>query len=239
MSKDVLIEVPGADEQVPGVFQRPTSRARVPAALLLHGFSSRKERMAASIGAALRERGIASLAVDLPLHGARDGTIESLSLRQPFALVAKWKLALAEASAAIDYLSDLRGVDSDRLAFVGYSLGAFLGVHVAAADDRLSAIVLAAGGDLPPQTPFASMVRMVADPLRAVRRLDGRPLLMVNGRYDRSVTPAQAERLFEAADEPKTMRWYQGGHWPPPREMEFVADWLAKTLGVGQSRRSA
>jgi len=61
---------------------------------------------------------------------------------------------------------------------------------------------------------------------------------MVNGRYDRTITPAQAERLFEAACEPKEIHWYQGGHWPPPSEIEFAAEWLSARLSQGSQRRA-
>jgi hypothetical protein len=61
---------------------------------------------------------------------------------------------------------------------------------------------------------------------------------MLNGRFDRTVKPAQAERLFAAAHEPKTMRWYGGGHWPPAREIDYAAEWLAEQLR-GRERRVA
>jgi len=96
-------------------------------------------------------------------------------------------------------------------------------------------VALASGGDLPAETPFASVVRAAADPLRAVRKLAGRPLLMVNGRLDRTIKASQAERLFAAAGDPKEMRWYNGGHWPPPSEVEFAAEWLAGRLRRGRS----
>src|SRR5205085_1653313 len=64
------IEIATPGEQVPAVFMRPAGTGRVPAALLLHGLSSSKERMSDSIGRALADRGVASLAIDLPLHGA-------------------------------------------------------------------------------------------------------------------------------------------------------------------------
>jgi pimeloyl-ACP methyl ester carboxylesterase len=117
-----------------------------------------------------------------------------------------------------------------RLAIVGYSLGSFIANIVAADAPTVQAVVLAASGDLPEGLPFESLVRSVVDPLRAVRRLAGRPLLMVNGRFDRTVTPSQAERLFAAAQEPKTMRWYGGGHWPPAKDVDFAAEWLASQL---------
>jgi fermentation-respiration switch protein FrsA (DUF1100 family) len=208
----------------------------LPAALLLHGFASRKEQMTESAGVALANRGVASLAIDLPLHGAREQTFQSLSLQSPLTLVNKWRRATREADAGIDYLGRRDDVDGHRLAIVGYSLGAFISVAVAAKDKRIRAIVLASGGDLPASTPFASLVRAVADPLRAVRALAGRPLLMVNGRSDRTIEPAQAERLFEAAAEPKRIIWYAGGHWPPDRVIDQAAQWLAATLNAPQKK---
>jgi fermentation-respiration switch protein FrsA (DUF1100 family) len=219
-------------EQVPGLLLLPTDRQRVPAALLLHGYSSRKERMSEIIGTSLLRRGIASLAIDLPLHGERDGDVESLSYRNPFELVQRWRLAITEARLGLRFLSEHPAIDGARLALVGYSLGSFLGVIAAAQEPLVRAVVLAAGGDLPTRLPFAAIVRSVADPLRAVRRLSGRPLLMISGRFDRTVTADQARRLFDAASEPKELRWYAGGHWPPPNEVDAAVEWLKKQLSA-------
>ena len=216
-------------EQVPGLLTLPTAGRRVPAALLLHGYSSRKERMAEVIGSSLLKRGIASLAIDLPLHGERDGEVESLSYRNPFELVHRWRLAIAEARLAVRFLAEHPAIDDTRLALVGYSLGSVLGVIVAAEEPLVRAVVLAAGGDLPAHFPFAAVVRSVADPLRAIRRLSGRPLLMVNGHFDRTVTSDQAQRLFDAAAEPKELRWYAGGHWPPPNEVDAAGEWVNRS----------
>ena len=225
----VSLEV-GRGEHVPGVLQLPAAKTTVPSVLLLHGFTSRKERMADSLGRALLERGIASLAVDLPMHGGRDGNVEGLSMRNPLALVQKWKLAVREANAAVQYLAEHPSLDPQRIAIAGYSLGSFLATVVAADNPLVRAVALAAGGDLPEETPFAPLVRSVVDPRRAVKSLRGRPLYMVNGRYDRTVKPAQARTLYEAAGEPKELHWYNGGHWPPAAAMEKAADWLAAQL---------
>ena len=190
--------------------------------------------MADSIGRSLADRAVASVAIDLPLHGTRDGGLEGLSLRNPLDLVQKWKLAVREANTAIRYLSDQPAVDAGRLAVAGYSLGAYLAVIVASDAPLVRAVALAAGGDLPETTPFAALVRTFADPRKAVRSLAGRPLLMVNGRLDRTIQPAQARALFEAAGEPKEIHWYDGGHWPPPAAIEIVADWLAERLRDGE-----
>lgn len=219
------------DAVVPAVLLLPPDAERkVPAVLLLHGYSSRKERMADTIGRALAIRGVASLAIDLPVHGDRDAPLQREALLNPLALVRHWRLALAECAAALDCLADHERYDSSRLGLVGYSLGAYVGVVAAARDKRVRALVLAGAGDLPLGTPFERLVRAVADPRKAVRRLAGRPLLMTHGRLDRTVRPADADRLFSAAGDPKEMRWWNAGHILPAEAIDDAAAWLAHQL---------
>jgi len=223
----------GSGDRVPAILSLPTAERPAPGVLLLHGYSSHKEQMADTVGRVLLRHGIASLAIDLPLHGERRGGMDMQAMRNPLALASAWRTAQAEARLALGYLGARPEVDAGCLALVGYSMGSFLGVQVAADEQRVRAVVLAAGGDLPDATPFASLVRTLADPRRAVRRLAGRPLLMVHGRRDRTVTPAQAERLFAAAGEPKTIRWWDAGHYLPDAAIDEAAEWLrAELLGV-------
>jgi predicted esterase len=214
----------------------PATPERVPAALLLHGLGSHKERMIDTVGAALLRLGVAALAVDLPLQGGREGAADDLRRVSPMQLLGSWSDAVAEARTSLDYLGTHAGIDASRLAIVGYSLGSFLANIVAADHPDVRAVVLAASGDLPDGIPFAPLVRSIVDPVRAVRALAGRPLLMVNGRYDRTVTAAQAEKLYAAAAEPKTLHWYDGGHWPPAREITFACEWLANQLQAADVR---
>jgi dienelactone hydrolase len=229
------LSLPDGGELIPALLQIPSVASKPPAVLLLHGFSSRKERMADTIGRSLGQLGVAALSIDLPLHGAREEGVEGLSLRHPLALVQKWRLAVHEANAAIEYLRARPDIDPERIGLGGYSLGAYLGVTVASRNEHVSALALAAGGDLPAQTPFASIVRSIADPRRAARAFAGRPLLMINGRFDRTIRPEQARALLEAAGEPKELRWYDGGHWPPQHAVDQVAEWLAARLGKKNS----
>ena len=227
------VELEADREHVPGILVLPNHPAvgenRCPSALLLHGFTSRKERMAEGIGRALLAWGVATLSIDLPMHGARGSGPEDIT-RNPIQLVATWRRALTDIRCSLEYLTSLAAVDSQRLAIVGYSLGAYLAVTAASEETRWRAVVLASGGDLPEHMPFVSIVRAAADPLRAVRKLCGRPLLMVNGRFDRTIKADQAERLFEAAGDPKEIHWYNGGHWPPQPAIDFGAQWLARRL---------
>jgi uncharacterized protein len=220
------------DHPVPATLLLPEGASRAPAAVLLHGYSSRKEVMAGTVGRALLARGIATLAIDLPLHGTRSDPLQAQSARNPLALMQLWRQALADARLGLHYLSARADVDARRLAMVGYSMGAFLSVVLAADEPLVRAVVLAAGGDLPQGTPFAAVARMVADPLAAVRRLNGRPLLMVHGRRDTTVRPEQAQRLFDAAGEPKELQWWDAGHHLPPEASARAADWLRGRLEV-------
>ena len=80
------IDLVSGRERVPAIWLTPTASKRVPAALLLHGFSSSKERMAQAIGRALLTHGVASLALDLPFHGEREGADREIP-KNPLALV--------------------------------------------------------------------------------------------------------------------------------------------------------
>jgi predicted esterase len=226
------------DAAIPALMLLPDVPREVPAALLLHGYTSHKEMMSDTVGRALLGVGVASLAVDLPLHGERSTTGRARNAINPLELMRNWKLALAECAIALRYLAARPEIDRERLAIVGYSLGSFLGVTVAARDRAVRAVVLAAGGDLPSDMPLAGMVRPVIDPVAAVRKLDGTPLLMVHGRRDRTVTSEQARRLFEAAREPKEIRWWDSGHYLPAAAIGEAAAWLAGQLAVPGRRRT-
>lgn len=212
---------------IPGVLLLPASGMPAPGVLLLHGYSSRKEVMAETVGQALLRRQIASLAIDLPLHGARADPLRLHSLRQPQEIMRIWRQGLHDASLALQLLRGQREVRAQPLAVMGYSLGSFLSLTLASREARVGPLVLAAGGDLPLGTPLTTVARLVADPLRAVKHLAGRPLLMVSGRYDRTVQPEQAERLYAAAREPKELRWYDSGHSLPQVAIEDAAEWLS------------
>lgn len=220
----------GDGHAVPAILLLPLTETLAPAAVMVHGYSSRKEDVAGPVGRALLRRGIASLSLDLPLHGTRADPVQRQTMRDPLAVVRLWRQALADVRLGLRYAGAHAAIDSGRLALLGYSMGSFLSVVVAADDPSVRAIILAAGGDLPVGTPFATTARLVADPIRAIRKLNGRPLLMVHGRRDRTVTPDQAQRLFDAAGEPKELLWYDAGHHLPAASSEKVGEWLAARL---------
>ena len=82
-----------ARAQVPSILLLPQAAQRVPSVLLLHGYASSKEQLSDTMGRALAVRGIASLAIDLPLHGSRDDAIFYEARRNPLDLarIGTWR----------------------------------------------------------------------------------------------------------------------------------------------------
>jgi len=232
------VEFRSTGDTVPGLLLLPDD-APSGGVLLLHGYSSRREHMADGVGESLLRRGVASLSIDLPLHGTRADPLQAQSARNPMAIFGLWRQAMRECKLAFGYLGARPEIDRGCLGVAGYSLGSFLAVMLAADEPGVRAVCLAAGGDLPDGTPLAAVARAFADPLRAVRKLDGRPLLMVHGKNDRTVTPAQARRLFEAAHEPKEIRWWPSGHYLPQDAIDHAAGWLVAQLGRPRDGRAA
>lgn len=229
----ITLEFHAGGEAIPGVLLLPREPVPAPGVLLLHGYSSRKEHVAEGVGGPLMRHGIASLSIDLPLHGTRADPLQAQAMRNPITLMSIWRTALKECRLALGYLRARPEIDRDCTAVAGYSLGSFLAVMAAADDPTVRAVVLAAGGDLPAGTPLSAVARTVADPVRAVRKLRGRPLLMVHGTGDRTVTPDQAQRLFDAAAEPKELKWWNAGHILPPAAIDYAAEWLRERMRKG------
>ncbi|MEO8577364.1 MAG: alpha/beta fold hydrolase [Gemmatimonadales bacterium] len=212
---------------VPSVLLRPDLDTRVPGVLLLHGYSSSKEVLSNTMGIALARGGIASLSIDLPLHGSRDEDMFEEARSNPLGLLKHWKRAIDEVKDAIAWLAAHSAIDPLRIGIVGYSLGSYIALQTAAAEKSVKCVVVAAGGDLP-ATQWTNMVRMVTDPLASVRKSSGRPLLILHGVNDRTIRREQAQALFDAASEPKTVKWYQSGHVLPPAAADDAAAWIVE-----------
>ena len=220
-----------ASTRVQSLLLRPETDAPVPGVLLLHGYSSSKEVLSNTMGVALALRGIASLSFDLPLHGTRDEDMFEEARTNPLRLMQHWKSALVEAKAAIGWMAEHEAIDANRIGIAGYSLGSYIALQTAATEKTIKCVIVAAGGDLP-ATPWTSMVRMVTDPLTAVKKLKNQPLLMMHGMNDRTIRREQAEKLYAAASEPKDLRLYQSGHILPPASADDAASWLVQQFGI-------
>jgi dienelactone hydrolase len=141
----------------------------------------------------------------------------------------QWSMDLGRT---IDYLETRTDMDTAKLAFYGFSMGAAMGPRLVAVEPRIKTAVFLLGGSferVPPEVDswnFASRVRV--------------PVLMLNGRDDFSFPLESSQNpLFEqlgtlAADKKHIV--YPGGHnvgnaaTRPDFIREFL-DWLDRYLG--------
>lgn len=208
-----------------------------PVVVATHGIYSNKAQMAWQVGPALTARGFAVLTVDMPLHGERPGNPwELLPPRglDPAGVVkafANERRAIVDVRQCIDLAGELSDLDTrGGVVLAGYSMGSWVSSIVGAADDRVKAMVLMVGGALDLAPAALNVPQLAAtDPRLAVPHFAGRPLLMLNGRHDHTVTPAMSDRLFDAAVEPKTRQWYDSGHLLPMKAYADAAAWVADT----------
>jgi dienelactone hydrolase len=141
------------------LYRRDSSRAKsAPLVLLQHGTAGDMHDEALAFAAPLTEEGFAIATIDLPLHGERSSPKLSERLCQGIDRLAKGQDLDAETRALVeefarqstsdlirtlDALTALPSIDADRVAFVGFGVGALVGTYLLGADARTRAGVLA------------------------------------------------------------------------------------------------
>lgn len=133
---------------------------------------------------------------------------------------------------ALDYLLAQPDVDPRWVELVGVSLGGPFVTIAAALDERVSRVWVVHGsaGSYGPlevsmrrEIPVpglrhaaAALSALIINPRMApekwVHRVAPRPFMMVNARDDERMPRKLVERLFESANEPKSIVWLPGGH---------------------------
>ncbi len=220
-------------EQIPGGFMRPKADGVYPVVLLLHGLTSDKDAVLKTYGVPLVNHGFAVLALDAPYHGERKDPKITQTDTDVFGNTIHE--GVREYRSAIEWLTTRKDIDSHRIGLLGYSLGAMMGAILGAVDERIHAFVLCAGGDpivsFAPFIPEGSRDNMYAvSPSLFIGRIAPRKILMLNGRQDRVMAQNAAERLFEAAHQPKTIVWYDSDHILPVQHVNRCVSWLADQL---------
>jgi uncharacterized protein len=168
-------------------------------------------------------------------------------------------LTPADADAQVQLIVDLRravdvlvevGADPERIGYLGYSYGAAMGAELAGVEPRIRAFVFDVGdgglvthltgpddaaGELSRLSPADRDAWLAAmepiEPIYFVGHATESALLFQSARFDELVPVADAERLHEAASEPKMVIWYDSGHGLPIAAWCEGADWLREHLG--------
>lgn len=151
----------------------------------------------------------------------------------------------------VDYLTQRREVDPERITMVGISFGSPFAVVVSALDSRIKGVAIHyGGGDLEKLlfhniqwgdflsrkllSSWGALILAPIEPLKYIDRMAPRPLLMINGKQDERIPPESAWALFQKAHFPKEIVWLESDHvYPSKTELiqeltRRTAQWMRK-----------
>lgn len=160
--------------------------------------------------------------------------------------------AVIDLRRAFDLLLSCNDVDPHRIAYIGHSYGAQWGAILTAVDRRMRATVLMAGVpstasiyrdsndpaivELRQQIGSAALeahlkIVGILDAIKYIKYSSPIPVLFQFARYERNFDQQAMRSYYEAAGEPKEVRWYSTGHeLNDLAALKDRARWIAKEL---------
>jgi dienelactone hydrolase len=228
------------DRTIDGYLLVPRGSGRRPAVVFVHGSGGDRSELLGQ-AAELARRNVVTLTLTEPSHSVTSSpsTLSGL-LAQAKSLTVNDVVAVRRA---VDLLQTLPTVDSKRIGYVGWSAGARLGAIVAAAEQRIKALVLvSAGADslsafvahAPPgaKGPVRTALGSV-DPLRYIAWARSGSLRLEDGRKDEVVPRAALLNVVHAAPPGTSVKWYDAPHALNKQAYSDAFSWLAKKLPIG------
>ena len=216
------------------VIREVANNAPLPALLILGGH--RTGSRAVELFGEVDDQAI--VGVDYPYDGPEKAKgVTAIARAIPLARQAMLDTTPA-VSLILDWLLEQTWVDKKRIIIVGASLGVPFAASAAARDERITAVMLVHGAAdnrlwLEAQVarrtdskllhyPLATILHWLAygpilDTSKHIATVAPRPVLIVGARNDERTPAGQTELLFDAAREPKRLRWTEGQHIQPDR----------------------
>ena len=235
------VEIPYLGKTLYGILRKPEGVKNPPLVVMAVGLDSTKEETDA-YEQPFHPRGMATLAFDGPGQG--EGQYE-FGIRGDYEVPVK---------AVIDYVETRDDLDKNRIGIWGVSLGGYYAPRAAAFDKRIKACIALGGpfdwgaafDTLPELTRQAFIARSrsrdVAEAKEKANTLSLAglaqnitcPIFIVNGRHDRVVPSAHAERLAREVKGPAELIMVEdGNHIANNRAYRWrsqSADWMAEQL---------
>jgi len=221
-TKDLAVTVDGIN--IAGEVYIPSGNGRYPALCICHGIPAAQYDPSdlgyANLAQRICEAGFAAAIFNFRGAGRSGGNLDILG----------WKCDL---KAVVRSVASLEQVDSGRLGVMGSSAGGAVATCVAAEETRISFVVLMASpadfsGLVDPvkARPFIEYLRKIGlirdndyptdvaewargfgavSPVACIGHISPRPVLIIHGDKDDTVSLDHARRLFAAAGEPKEL----------------------------------
>lgn len=236
------VTIPYEGKSLYGILRKPAGVQKPPAVVMAVGLDSTKEEGDA-YEAPFLARGLATLMFDGPGQG--EGQYD-FSIRGDYE---------APVKAVIDYVESRNDLDASRIGMWGVSLGGYYAPRAAAFEKRIKACI-ALGGPFDWEAAFDGLPELTREAFRvrshcktqseakknaATLSLVGIaqnitcPIYIVNGRLDRIVPAADAERLAREVTGPADLMIVEdGNHIATNRAYRWrsqSADWMKEKLG--------
>ena len=189
-----------------------------PAIIICHGLGANKSDFT-GMAKPLSERGFHVLLFDFRAHGESKGSRSSFAYEEG-----------EDIRAAIDHLKGRKEVDAEKIGIYGFSMGGAAAIMAADENNEIKAIVAdssytslkdqglrllesAYGPIMKPLIhPMLWVYRLYfnitpeeVSPLNSISGISPRPVFIIGGEEDEQMPSSDAQRLYSAAGEPKTL----------------------------------
>jgi uncharacterized protein len=235
-------------ERVTSIFTLPQKFAGpYPAVILLAGSGGHKDtdyvRIASNMFSTM---GYATLSIDAQYHGERSkpGKSGDIHLIGKDDMRDAWIQTVVDLRRAVDFLVSRRNIDTSNLGYLGFSQGGMIGGTFIGVEPRIKAACLAIPGGgfyeegkkrglVTPENDvqFLANAKMT-DPMYFLGQFSPRPLLVLSAKKDELIPKSMTDALYNAAKDPKGIKWYNSGHVLPPTALITDAkEFFLKHLG--------
>jgi dienelactone hydrolase len=235
-------------EPVPTLLFEPDGEGPFAGVILMHGAPGQKE-MFNDLGVEYASYGFVAIAIDAPQfrssHNVGHFTMAIMWPRFDEKDHEEQTQLILDLQRAVDVLLTREKVDPERLTYIGGSYGGAVGGLFAGAETRLKAYVLKVGDGgilehmsepddrgMPVTLERWVNILWPVEPIHYVGRAAPAELLFQNGVTDEYVPASDSLRYQQAASEPKTVIWYNTGHFLPQRHYYDHLIWQHEHVGV-------
>lgn len=211
---------------MPGMAILPTEEQEpMPLVLIQHpGMGSKDDYFVAEVARHWAKRGWVCAGLDAPLHGERQAADPMALFRQPERYPEIRAQFAGEVSEMLDLLPTILPVDTQRLGFVGYSMGSMLGISAVARDGRFKAAAFCLVGE-------GGLAGGIEGPDADVAKLGGVATRIVGKLQDQLIPREKTEALYDALPGEKDIKWFPGGHFEiGPDVVRAAEEWMMARL---------